>query len=206
MKKYRRGNRLTKNQKKCQKVLKKEIEKVKQNAKSVSRGIPHKQVKIATAGLVELYKQPRFRDNHNFLLRRYSDLEKRNGIWYNIFIPFVVSVATTFILENKIGPFVGDNIIVLFQELGGIFPSILTMDTLISVIYWGCYALVVVLTGVFVWFVFASMRIIFKSFERSPAETIKENEMKIIKALLCKYKIFLPDQYVEAECEETTPK
>ena len=194
MKKYRCGNRLTRNQRRCQKELKKEIEKVKRTAKSVSRGIPHKQVKIATAGLVELYQQPRFRDNQNFLLRRYSDLEKRNGIWYNIFIPFVVSVATTLILENKIRPFVENKIVTLFQELGETFASVSTMDTLLSVIYWGCYALLVVLIGIFVWFVFASMRMIFKSFERSPAETIKENEMKIIKALLCEHKIFLSDE------------
>lgn len=193
MNKYRKGNRLTRNQKTCQKELKKEIEKVKQNAKLVSRGIPHKQVKIATAGLVELYTQPRFRDNHNFLLRRYCDLEKRNGIWYNICIPFVVSVVTSFVLEDKIRPFVEVNIIALLQDLEKNFSSLSTMGTLFSVIYWGFYALTVALIGIFVWLVFASIRMIFKSFERSPAETIKENEMKIIKRLLCDYKIFLPD-------------
>lgn len=48
MRKIRRGNRLTKNQRKCQDELKKEIENVKKTARIVSRGIPHKQVKIAT--------------------------------------------------------------------------------------------------------------------------------------------------------------
>lgn len=71
MRGVRRGNKLTKNQRKCQDELKKEIENVKKTARIVSRGIPHIQVKIATEQIKKLYQQPRFRDNHNFLLRRF---------------------------------------------------------------------------------------------------------------------------------------
>lgn len=189
MKKIKSGNRLTKNQETCQKELKKEIKNIKSKAKIASRGIPHKQIKIATAKLVELYKQPRFKDNHNFLLRRYSDLEKRNEIWYNVFIPFIVSVITTLVLEDKIRQFVECEIFALFERLKEIFPTIPPTDTLLNVMYWGCYVLIVV----FACLVYVSLRKIFKSFERSPEVTIKENEMKIIKELLWEHKIFIKD-------------
>ena len=50
--------KLNHNQRKCQYALEQELKKVKNTAKLRSRGIPHKQVKIATKLLQDLYDQP----------------------------------------------------------------------------------------------------------------------------------------------------
>lgn len=96
-----RNKRLNKNQKRCQKELVQEIKKVKQNAKKASRGIPHKQVKITTKLLKDLYNQPRFKDNQNFLLRRYTKLEKGDVLWFNLALPLFLSVFVTMIFQNS---------------------------------------------------------------------------------------------------------
>lgn len=193
MRVIRRGNKLSRNQRKSQKELKKEIDRIKRTAKIVSHGIPHKQVKIATEHLMELYQQPRFRDNHNFLLRRYSDLERRNVIWYNVVVPFIVSIITTFALEDSFRKPLEQKILGLFGMIEETFSVKPSADWLFSVMYWGSYALVVVLMAILALLVFDGVRLIFNSFKRSPEETIKENEMKIIKALLCECHIFVQD-------------
>lgn len=126
-------------------------------------------------------------------MRRYSDLGRRNGIWYNIVIPFIVSIITTFVLEDTFRKPVENQILELFEMINETFSIIPPADWLLNVIYWGAYALVIILMAILALLVFASVRSSFKSFERSPAETIKENEMKIIKALLCECNIFVQD-------------
>lgn len=94
--------RLNKNQRKVQKELEKKVYAAKADAKSLSRGIPHKHIKIATRKLTELYDTVEFRNNHKFLLKRYANLEKREKMWNNLFLPVILSLLMSETLITKI--------------------------------------------------------------------------------------------------------
>ena len=170
--------KLTKNQKKCQKELLREIQNAKTQAKVCSHGIKHKYVIIATRNIQELYSYPRFCKNYNFLLRRYIKLEHASNIWLLIFLPILLSMLYDYCV-NRLIPLPQQ----LLSELLPIMnPSSDVQVSILSILV--ILFFFVLLVGIIACSFVRLAREIINSVSRTPESTILENELNIIKQLL----------------------
>lgn len=183
--------RLNKNQRKVQKELERKVYAAKADAKNLSRGIPHKHIKIATRKLTELYDTAEFRNNHKFLLKRYANLEKREKMWNNLFLPVILSLLMSETLIAKIiSVFVSETASTI-NEIMTLREILPTMPMWVQVLFWTTVGVSMLAVGVSILLLGRCLIMLFKSFSRSPEEIIKDNETKIIEKILINEGVFI---------------
>lgn len=179
---------LTKNQKEEYSKIERKIQSIKKESRTLYKQKPFKQVKYATAKLSELYSSEIVRSNQNFLLRRYSTLEKRDNMWNIIWLPAVLSLLSIETIFEKI-----NEIIEMISSLGALTAAIPLLErgeqikcyVMLSII-----ALAIVALSISFWKLCEQIRY---SLTRNADTTIIENEKCMIKALLIEHEILLDE-------------
>lgn len=139
----------------------------------------------------DLYDKPRFKDNQNYLLRRYTELEKKDTIWLNLCIPVFLTVMPSF------WRYLYQQIVETAVKLEDASAFVSATDSLLYALYTSCIVGLIVLALFTIWSVIYMWKLAVSSLTRQPDSTLKENELQIIKSLLIEHKIFLDEQSTE---------
>lgn len=176
--------RLNQNQRKNQKTLRKKVYAARADAKCLSRGIPHKYIKIATTKLSELYSTPEFKNNHKFLLNRYINLEKKEKIWSSLFLPVILSLLMSETLIAKLKSIIMAEASSTIGEIIAFNEIIPILPTEVRILFGLAIGFSILAVGISIFLIGRCFFMLFKSFSRSPEEIIKDNEVKIIEKIL----------------------
>ena len=178
--------KLSKKQKRRQKVMTRKIKTAKEQAKMASHGVQHKYVILATQNLQQLYSSPRFSRDNNFLLRRYMKLENNNNIWLVFMLPVFMSMLYDCVkdlllpLLKTVAPELQSITSLLLASPSQITPSVIVMLLFILLLLAGIlYSLCLIIHDLII------------SISRDAESTIRENELNIIKKILIDNKILI---------------
>ena len=171
--------KLTQNQKQCQRKLVREIKNAKAQALSYSHGIQHKYIIHATRNIAQLYKQPRFANNYNFLVNRYIQLEHASNLWQLFYLPLLISIVYDIVVQ-KLWP----EVCLCFPYIGQLTELIDESPLAISI--QACLALFLLLAIILaiICALWKTLCLMANSVSKNADTIIAENEMNIIKDLL----------------------
>lgn len=161
------------------------ISNIKRSAKRDSHGNSYIQIQIATKRLQEFYSNPNIMENQDFLLWRYTELEKREKRWNSFWIPLFFSIFTLERLSRMLQRMETDTSAAI-----DILKAVAHEGIWFQVICCGLVLLFIVAVCTLVSYF---VHLIISSFTRNPASTIVENELCILRTLLQLHKIVLDE-------------
>lgn len=181
---------VNKMKRKMQKELKKKVDAAKKEAKVAAKGDSGEHIKIANKKLEELYATAEYRNNSDFLLKRYSRLGAGEKLWVMIVVPVIAALLVPETFASVINS-VAAKPMEIAGEIDSLYVYIWAMPGRAQALFWMAVVFAI-LAGIMAVALIARLAwALFKAFCRSPEETIRDNEAKIIERLLVEKGIFI---------------
>ena len=185
-------------QRKKNRSLEKRIVAAKVKAKKQSEGRPHKFVKYATNEIFELYKKPEFCKNQDFLLYRYSRVERKDRIWTNLVLPLVLTFTIS-IEGIKALVDMGSSIFNVLALIPDVWKQMKVGQQVSTVASVLAIIGAVVIT---IRCVLSIGKMLTDSISRDAYTTIDENEMCIIRGILMNNGVLLDEEDIRQKLED----